>query len=167
VYRKLGDPPAQAVVYELEQLDTLDSPEYGRVRERTDGDTRPRLAALSDFVRAAGTLIAEGGKADIAAPVLLALWFNVPAERLEEFDDWYINEHGPLILQVERWRRWRLFDISTSNGDITRLVLHDLDSPGSSERLRADRRWQTPRFRELQKYDWFRDVASHEYVRTA
>lgn len=166
VYREAEGSPAQAVVHELGDLAVLDSPAYAPLRDPTDPPSGLRPVELAASVRAAGQLIAEGGDAG-PGEALFALWFDVPADRCQEFDAWYVDEHGPLLLDVAGWRRWRLFEITRSNRAMTRLILHDLDAPGAMDRLRADRRWQTPALRALRSHEWFRDVSSHEYVRTA
>ncbi len=67
--------------------------------------------------------------AAIDAPILYAVWFNVPQDRAGEFNDWYESEHIPLLMKAPDWRMVRRFVITDGEpGTWTHLALHYLTS---------------------------------------
>jgi hypothetical protein len=67
------------------------------------------------------------GAAALDAPLLYAVWFNVPADRTGDVDDWYEQEHIPILMQCPAWLMARRFAVTGGGpGPFNRLALHYL-----------------------------------------
>ncbi len=67
---------------------------------------------------------------DIRGDLLLGAWWDVLAEGLEAFDDWYDHEHIPMLMAVPRWLRIRRFELVRGPGP-RYLALHDIGAESS------------------------------------
>lgn len=96
---------------------------------------------------------------------LVALWFNVPEDAVEKYEDWYRTEHGPLLLKEPKWLRSRQMRITSTNVAATHLVLHDLADMTalSSDALVAAQ--QTPLRVHHAAQDWFANNVTQVYAR--
>jgi hypothetical protein len=115
---------------------------------------------------ATGQVIYDGLQAGSTTGAnLIALWFNVPADAVETYEDWYRTEHGPLLLKEPRWLRSRQVRITSSNVDATHLVLHDLADMTalSSDALVAAQK--TPLREYHAQQDWFGNNVTQVYTR--
>ncbi len=67
------------------------------------------LRSVSNFTRYTGELAswqtqpALSDEDVLASPYLYAVLFAVPAGHREEFDDWYTQDHVPLLLGCPDW----------------------------------------------------------------
>ncbi len=65
----------------------------------------------------------------MAGPVMLAVFFEVPDERADEFERWYIDEHLPMLLRSPLWRAGRIFQIVDADPrPFTHMILHYIDN---------------------------------------
>lgn len=149
-------------VYEMKSADALTSPEYDRIKKEPSPVTKQMLGAVSGFSRYLGRQLTSRARAGmetsfINAPVLYPVFFNVPADRLADFDAWNEEDHLPLLMEEQKWlgiRRFGIFD--GTPGTYNRLALHyivdreALDSPARS-RARA-----TPWRDRLAAEPWFK-----------
>lgn len=154
--------PAWLAVYEMDDLGALDSPEYRVIKGQPSDRTRWMLKNVSGFTRYLGREIHcrqrdDADNAALDAPILYAVWFNVPADRAEEFNNWYEQEHVPILLQCPDWRMIRRFQITDGEPETwTHLALHylnDLKALDSPERQQAR---QTPWRDRLAAEPWFK-----------
>jgi len=105
-----------------------------------------------------GEQVAPKADPDILeANFLYPVIFNVPAERQDEFDRWYDEEHLDILLECPYWQMCRRFKvIDPVSGSPTHIALHyltDLRALESEERTRAR---STPWRKRLATEDWFR-----------
>jgi hypothetical protein len=151
-------------VYEMETLAVLKTPAYTAVKNAPSERTRRMLGGVSGFTRYLAESIAEHrppsmSDDDVTAleiPYLYAVFFRVPAERRGEFNDWYAQDHVPILLECEDWRCIRRFEITDGEPEPwSHLTLHyladkrALDSPARA-RARA-----TPWRARLAQEHWF------------
>ncbi len=69
----------------------------------------------------------DAAAAALDAPLLYAVWFNVPADRTGDVDDWYEQEHIPILMECPAWLMARRFAITGGGpGPFNRLALHYL-----------------------------------------
>jgi hypothetical protein len=117
---------------------------------------------VSGFTRYIGSEISrqENTRLEIdplEAPVLYAVFFNVPDDWHHEFDDWYTQDHVPLLLGCPDWlavRRYLLVDAHPV--PFTHLALHYLNDERA---LQSDERQmaRTTKWRDkLAKQQWFK-----------
>src|SRR5690606_4511057 len=94
-------------VYDLDAPAVLQSPDYAAVKDNPSDQTRWMLGAVDNFTRyigrPVGTVVGAGGADFLDAPILYAVLFTVPEERLDEFDSWYEEDHVPLLLESPDW----------------------------------------------------------------
>ena len=118
-------------VYEMDSPAALRTEAYGRIKTRPSERTRRMLAGVTGFTRYIGNEIAAMRRPDagdpIDTPVLYAVWFAVPPDRLAEFDAWYDQDHVPMLMQQKDWIAVRRFDIVDGEPELfNRLALHYL-----------------------------------------
>ena len=149
-------------VYEMTGADVMDSAAYQTVKTKPSKLTHEMLSTVSGFTRYIANEISvsrprdERAKNVLDAPILYAVWFEVPVEALDEFDNWYDLDHVPLLMECPDWhmvRRFRVLDGEPTKAN--RLALHylaDLKALDSPERTAAR---QTPWRDRMAKYPWF------------
>ena len=147
-------------VYELDTPQVLGSADYAVVKNKPSDRTRTMLATVTGFTRYIGSTIARTSDDDRAfadAPVLYAVFFDVPADRQGDFDAWYGEDHVPLLLEDNRWLGVRRFAIGDGEpGRFTRLALHYLADRAVLESDARQRARQTPWRARLAAEPWFK-----------
>lgn len=146
-------------VYEMDAPDALTTPEYGRIKNQPSDTTRAMLGSVSGFTRYIGQTIGMHGRPGaelLSAPVLYAVFFQVPPAHTSEFDSWYAEDHVPLLLEDPRWIGTRRFDVlDGSPHGYNRLALHYLaDRLVLDSEARAKAR-ATPWRARLAQEPWF------------
>jgi hypothetical protein len=99
-----------------------------------------------------GTLIAETGSAE-GATMAIPMSFAVPAEELDGFDHWYVEEHEEMLLATAGWLRIRRFALET--GPWNRLVIHDLTDGDALADPQVAAAMDSPTRRRLAESAWF------------
>lgn len=160
-YQSVSD-PSYLAVYDMVSTDVLKSEAYLEVKENPSDLTRKMLSSVSGFTRYIGTLISsqDNPQLDIDpqdAPVLYAVFFNVPEASHDEFNDWYMNDHVPILLENKDWLGVHRFGLSDAHPEVfSHLALHYLADENvlqSDERAAA----RTTKWRDrLAKQAWFK-----------
>ncbi|MGH3277185.1 MAG: hypothetical protein ACRDNZ_23010 [Streptosporangiaceae bacterium] len=154
-FRAIDGEPAYLAIYDLDDLDALQTDGYLRLKAAPSALTDQMLGLVRGFTRFTCEQIA-----DIGAPAygdcLSAVAFAVPDEFTAQFDHWYEDEHVPMLLEAGGWLRVRRFRVlDGTGGPWTHLALHELasaDVMDSPERARAR---QGPLRDALAGNDWF------------
>lgn len=156
------DRPNYLAVYELSSPDALASPEYAKLRAQPNSETKWVLANISGLTRYVGDQISEQTRDGVDidpldAPFLYPVFFSVPDDRASEFNDWYTEEHVPMLLKSKDWLMCRRFVINDGDPEPwTHLAIHyladarALDSPERAAARDTDRR------KKLSAEAWFR-----------
>lgn len=157
--------PSHLVVYWMDELGVLDTPEYREVKGRPSELTRHMLENVAAFTRWLGSEVSDTGPAE-PGRFLYLVTFDVPADGQEAFDDWYEREHVPMLMQSADWLRVRRYAISDGEpAGVTRVALHELaslDALSSPEREAArSTDWRA----RLAQNDWFGSVRYSVYER--
>lgn len=148
------------VVYDMDDADVLASQAYGRVKNNPSEETAWMLKSVDNFTRYIGVAIGQQANVSVGemlqAPVLYPVFFTVPADRTEEFDRWYDEDHVPTLLAEKSWLGCRRFEIiSGEPGQFNRLALHYLASTAALDsyaRVKArESEWRA----QLAKQNWF------------
>ena len=149
-------------VYDIESEATLGTAAYREVKENPSDLTRQMLSSVSGFSRYIanhiGTQRRDGVDGDaMEAPVLYAVFFNVPEDRHGDFNEWYEVDHVPALLRNKDWLMCRRFAVTLGEPwDVTHLALHYLrsaDALDSEERKVARAtEWRA----RLAKEPWFK-----------
>jgi len=149
-------------VYEMANADALGTPEYDRIKKQPSATTRQMLGAVSGFSRYLGRQLTSRARAGmetgfVNAPVLYPVFFNVPADRLQDFDAWNEEDHLPLLMDEEKWlgvRRFEIFD--GTPGTYNRLALHYIGDRGALDSPARARARATPWRDRLAAEPWFK-----------
>lgn len=157
---RANEGPAYLAVYEMETADALKTPEYQVIKGQPSELTARMLRDVSGFTR---YICEESGRwekpesALINAPVLYAVFFEVPADRADEFDRWYSEDHIPLLMKSNEWLMVRRFDIKDgAPGKYTHLALHYLASTDALSSPERDAARATPWRAKLAQESWFK-----------
>jgi hypothetical protein len=157
------------IIYDMNSLAVLKTPEYEHLRTHESEQTKWMLANVRNFTRNLGTEIGRDRFDDKAreAPLIFATMFNVPAQHFAEFDEWMTQDHAPLLLKNEDWLGIRRFHMTLSEPHpFTRLSVHYLASPAALQSPeRAAARGTPWRARMAEQYDWFREAKTSAYNR--
>ena len=120
------------------------------------------LTNTLDYARYLGAEISDHKRDDVGddsldAPVLYVDFFSVPDDQVEDFNSWYDEEYGPLLLKCPQWLRIRRFEIYDGEPQPwTHMALHylaDMAAFDSDERAAAG---ETDRYKKMSEEDWFR-----------
>tara|TARA_B100000029_G_scaffold92137_1_gene82059 strand:- start:90 stop:770 length:681 start_codon:yes stop_codon:yes gene_type:complete len=161
------DRPNYLGLFEITDLSVLDSAEYEKVKSQPNAQTAWMLSNTLDYARYLGREISDQKRDEIGdddslnAPILYAVYFSVPDDRVEEFNKWYDEEHAPMLLKCPDWYRIRRIEIVDGEPQPwTHLSLHylaDMSALDSSERQAArDTDW----YKKLAEEPWFRSSYS-------
>jgi hypothetical protein len=120
----------------------------------------------------AGFLIYEivqpGVDLDQDHPILFTAAFTVPREWVDEFNDWYDQEHMPMIYGSRHWSVSRRYALTETHGaSSTHLALHYLsDARGfDASELKASR--ITPWRKKFLQQRWFVESEKMVYYRVS
>lgn len=154
-----GNTSNYLAVYEMTGRDALATPEYGQIKNRPSETTKGMLTAVTGFTRYIGNRIAQAGAPAeelMSSPVLYAVFFTVPQERLADFDTWNEDDHLPLLLEDERWLGVRRFEIvDGAPQSFNRLALHHLSDRSALDSDARKRARATPWRARLAAESWF------------
>lgn len=155
------DRPTYLAVYEITAPEVLESVDYQKVRAQPNAQTAWMLSNVQNYSRYIGkemSMVLRDGQDDgvIDAPVLYAVFFSVPDERVDEFNSWYDDEHVPLLLKCDHWLAVRRFEILEGEPQPwTHLAVHyiaDMAAFDSPERKAArSTEWRA----KLAEEPWF------------
>jgi hypothetical protein len=148
------------VVYDMASQAALKTPGYQVVKDQPSEQTRWMLENVTGFTRyladeigTAGTLNAQTAQ----APLLFAAMFSVPEDELKNFDQWYVEDHLPILLECPDWLAARRFAITSGDpGRYNRLALHYLASDAALNSPQRERARNTPWRGEMATKPWFK-----------
>lgn len=156
------DRPNYLGIFEITSPDVLESEDYQKIKAQPNAQTAWMLANTLYYTRYLGNEISDHQRDDsegdsLDAPILYAVFFSVPDERVEEFNRWYEEEHIPMLLKCPYWKRIRRFEIYDAEPQPwTHMALHyisDMAAFDSEERAAArDTEW----YKKLSEEPWFR-----------
>ena len=127
-YRECGAARKYLAIYEIDDLAVLESPGYDAVKNRPSERTARMLKSVKGFTRYTCTQVYDTGDAQ-RGTYLSAVAFAVPRDRAAGLDDWYENEHIPLLMRAPDWLRVRRYKVfSGDGGPWTDFALHELRS---------------------------------------
>jgi hypothetical protein len=142
-------------IYEIDGPEALATPQYRKIKDQPSELTSRMLGSVSGFTRYIGRNI---GVADLLpdAPVIYPVFFNVPSDRVEEFDDWYDKDHVPVLRQDARWQGVRRFEIIDGlPRSFNRLAVHYLADRAVLDSDARRRARETPWRARLAAEPWF------------
>lgn len=157
-----GEPQGFLAVYEMTDLSALRSAAYGVVKNQPSERTRDMLRNVSGFTRYLAREMSvqrkpEQGGAALDAALLYAVFFQVPEDRLAEFDAWYEQDHVPLLMESPDWLMVRRFAITDGEPvPFNRLALHYLGSMDAMSSPAREKARATPWRAKLAAEPWFK-----------
>ena len=160
------DRPNYLGLFEITDLSVLDSAEYEKVKSQPNAQTAWMLSNTLDYARYLGKEINDQKRDDVGdealdAPILYAVYFSVPDDRVDDVNKWYDEEHIPMLLKCPDWHRIRRIEILDGEPQPwTHLALHylaDFSALDSAEREAAR---NTDLYKKLSEEPWFRSSYS-------
>lgn len=148
-------------VYDMESTATLTTDAYKAVKDHPSELTARMLRDVSNFSRYIGHPISfagqSGGDSFLKAPVLYPVFFDVPEGRLRDFDDWYDQDHVPLLMECPEWLAVRRFHLESADpGKFTRLALHYLADNSALDSEARNRARESDWRKSLANHSWFK-----------
>lgn len=159
-YKSISD-ASYLAVYEMDSLDVLKSEAYGQVKNHPSALTKRMLDGVTGFTRYLGDQISEqraahAGQDPVDADYLYTVFFNVPAERYQDFNEWYEQDHVPLLLECKDWLMCRRFLIKDGAPKTwSHLALHYIKDPRALDSPERQRARQSPWRAKLAGEPWF------------
>jgi hypothetical protein len=160
-YRSTEHERNYLAIYEMESAAALKTPEYQEIKNKPSPLTTRMLKDVTGFSRYIGEQIGvqravHAGEDSLNAQYLYSVAFGVPEDAETDFNDWYEQDHVPLLLECKQWLLVRRFRISDGQPRRwTHLALHylsSLDALASPERAMAR---ATPWRAKLARFVWF------------
>jgi hypothetical protein len=159
-YRNV-DGPDYLAVYDMTSPAALSTPEYQRIKGEPSATTKTMLGGVTGFTRYIGERFSEtkrdGAKDHELAPILYAVFFDVPLEAHAQFDAWYEQDHAPTLMKCKDWlmvRRFRIVD--GAPGNWTHLALHYLADVAALESPERAEARNSPWRARLASEPWFK-----------
>lgn len=121
--------PKYLAIYEIDDLEVLNSPSYQALKTTPSERTALMLKSVSGFTRYTCTQAYDSGGRPERGRYLSVIAFAVPREQEAKLDDWYENERIPLLMRAADWLRVRRYKVfSADGGPWTDIALHELRS---------------------------------------
>jgi hypothetical protein len=156
------DGASYLAVYEIDDIDALQSEPYRLIKENPTRRTAEMLRRVSGFTRylARGTrtVLRDGLGSErlLDAPVLYSVFFEVPQERVSAFDAWYDDDHIPILMECPQWRGVRRFVIEDGQPERwTHLAVHYIEDVAALDSDARQRARSTPVRAALAAEPWF------------
>lgn len=128
-YKAVEGAPGYLATYELDSHEALDTPGYRSLKASPGAETDHMLSVVEGFTRFTCVELSSTSTEEVSAPYLSVVAFAVPDEAEAAFNDWYVNEHVPLLMEAQDWLRVRRYKVVDGDGGPwTHLALHDLAS---------------------------------------
>jgi hypothetical protein len=116
-------------IYEIGDVAVLQSPGYQALKTEPSERTAFMLKNVKGFTRFTCTETYDSGSGPERGQYLSVVAFAVPPEQESKLDDWYENEHIPLLMRCGDWLRVRRYKVfSADGGRWTDIALHELRS---------------------------------------
>lgn len=147
--------PRYLAVYELSDLQALQSAAYQHLKRNPSTRTARMLSSVGGFTRFVCEQLSDTGPRP-SAPWLSVVAFAVPASDEAAFDHWYESEHVPLLMRSALWWRVRRYRVSSGHGGPwTHLALHEVASDAAVASPERGLARQGPLRAELATRPWF------------
>lgn len=125
------DGPRYLAIYDLADVSALDSPEYRQLRaqEAASAHEREMLGSAEVVARRVYRSI-DTDEPWAAAwtghpPFVMSVALEPLPEKIDDFHAWYRQEHSPMLMQAEGWRRIRRYE-QTGDDSPRFMALHEL-----------------------------------------
>ncbi len=156
-YEALEGNPRYLACYFLDDMGALDCTAYRRLKAEPDPRTAQMLDRVLGFTRYICEQISDTGMPAAAPTVLFVVTFAVPDADEPEFEQWYGDEHVPLLMAVPGWLRVRRYR-ARAGGEgppWTHFALHELADASALDRPERQAARDTPRRDALARRPWF------------
>ena len=141
-------------MYDVSDLSWLDKRIYTRLREERSQREQKVMSTFESLDRKIYSLYSERGNNPRPAPVQLAVSMRVKESDLEDFDNWYEQEHTDMLSKIPGWLRSRRFRMVVGgiegmppSGIRECLAVHDFEKEngmgGPEHSAARDTPWRT------------------------
>jgi len=118
-------------IYDLADASALRSPEYLglRAQEAESAEDRAVMGGIEIVARRTYRSLDTDEPWAVAwtdhAPYVMSVALEPPPDRVEDFHTWYRQEHSPMLMAAQGWRRIRRYEQAEGNGPRF-MALHEL-----------------------------------------
>jgi pimeloyl-ACP methyl ester carboxylesterase len=130
-----GNRPEWSAVYDVSDLSWIEKRIYTRLREERSQREKAVMSTFESLDRKIYSLYSERGSNPEPAPLQLAVSMRVKESDLEDFDQWYEQEHTDMLSKVPGWLRTRRFRMVVGGiqgmppqGHVECLAVHDFEA---------------------------------------
>ena len=149
-----GQKPEWSAVYDVSDLSWLEKRIYTRLREERSKREKAVMSTFESLDRKIYSLYSTRGDASGPGPIQLAVSMRVNESDLEDFDNWYEEEHVDMLSKIPGWLRSRRFRMQVGgiNGipppdQMECLAVHDFKADngldGPEHKAAQDTPWRT------------------------
>ena len=149
-----NEKPEWSAVYDVSDLSWLDKRIYTRLREERSQREKAVMGTFETLDRKIYSLYSTRGNNPKPASVQLAVSMRVNQSDLEDFDNWYEQEHTNMLSKIPGWLRSRRFRMVTGGiqgmppqGQMECLAVHDFEEKhgmgGPEHQAAVDTPWRT------------------------
>lgn len=132
-YVSVDDDESFMAYYDLQDLALLHTPKYISMRDQRPDNEQRILEKLPPLDRRVYRNLqphhietfSSGADLNVCGDFLLCVWWQPNPESVDEFNNWYDNEHIPMLSKAPGWLRSRRFELVEGNGP-TFLAMHDV-----------------------------------------
>ena len=156
--------PEWSAVYDVSDLSQLDKRIYTRLREERSQREKQVMSTFESLDRKIYSVYSKRGESSVPAPVQLAVSMRVNESDLQDFDDWYEQEHIDMLSKIPGWMRSRRFRMVVGGiqgmppkGQVECLAVHDFKKEngldGPEHKAAVDTPWRTKIMEKIQSKD--------------
>lgn len=146
--------PEWSAVYDVSDLKWIDKRIYSRLREERSKREKEVMSTFESLDRKIYSLFSTRGNNPKPAPLQLAVSMRVNEAHLEDFDNWYEQEHTDMLSKIPGWLRTRRFRMVVGglkgmppHSQIECLAVHDFEAKnglnGPEHQAAIDTPWRT------------------------
>lgn len=160
---KRVDGEGYLAVYDMETPQALQTETYKHIKSQPSARTSRMLKDVNGFTRYTGKLLSWQTQPALdesnllQSETLYSVFFTVPADRRDDFEAWYTQDHVPALLDEPAWLGCRRYEIVDGAPEtFTHMALHHLASPDALESPARAAARATPWRARLASQDWFK-----------
>lgn len=149
-----GQRPEWSAVYDTSDPAQLDKRIYTRLREERSQREKKVMSTFESLDRKIYSVVSKRGESAVPAPVQLAVSMRVNESDLEDFNNWYEQEHIDMLSKIPGWMRSRRFKMVVGGirgmppeGQVECLAVHDFRAQngldGPEHKAAVDTPWRS------------------------
>ncbi|WP_286929960.1 MULTISPECIES: hypothetical protein [Aeromicrobium] len=148
-----GEPAGQQEDVLFRRVMPADDATWLRLSEHGDDPVGP----VADRMVVGSVVGDDRQPGDAVAGLVSLIWYDVPADEASAFEDWFSQEHAPILLGEPAWLRCRRVRVAedTAGSSVTHLVVHELADRSALSSPHVEAARATPARADMAARPWF------------